>query len=72
MKLLAPSLRLTIVLLGIAAIVSTFFDTATHATINPFNFFGFFTMQSNIIVVIVLAVSAFVSFSGRHQSLRWY
>ena len=70
MKLLAPSLRLAIVLLGIAAIVSTFFDTATRATINPFNFFGFFTMQSNIIVVIVLAVSAFVSFLGRHQSPR--
>ncbi|TFC91792.1 MULTISPECIES: Pr6Pr family membrane protein [Cryobacterium] len=70
MKSLAPSLRLAIVLLGTTAIVSTFFDTATRATINPFNFFGFFTMQSNIIVVIVLAVSAYVSFSGRPQSPR--
>ena len=70
MNYLVPALRLAVAILGIVAIVSTFFDTATRATINPFNFFGFFTMQSNIIVVIVLAVSAFVSFSARRQSPR--
>lgn len=68
MNLLAPPLRLATALLGAVAIVSTFFDTATRATINPFNFFGFFTMQSNIIVVIVLAASSLASFSGRRQS----
>ena len=69
-KYLVPSLRMAVALLGLAAIVSTFFDTATRATINPFNFFGFFTMQSNIILVIVLLVAAGVSLSGKHQS-RW-
>lgn len=68
MKYLVPALRLAVALLGLTAIMSTFFDTATRATINPFNFFGFFTMQSNIILVIVLLVAAVASLSGRRQS----
>ena len=68
MKYLAPALRTAIAVLGLTAIVSTFFDTASRVTINPFNFFGFFTMQSNIILVIVLLVAAGVSFSGKRQS----
>ena len=59
---------MAVALLGLAAIVATFFDTATRATINPFNFFGFFTMQSNIILVIVLLVAAGVSLSEKRQS----
>lgn len=68
MKYLVPALRIAAALLGLAAIVSTFFDTATRATINPFNFFGFFTMQSNIILVVVLLIAAAVSLSGKSQS----
>ena len=70
MKYLAPAFRTAIALFGLTAIVSTFLDTATRATINPFNFFGFFTMQSNIILIIVLLVSAGVSFSGKQQTDR--
>ena len=55
---------------GLTVIVSTFFETATRATINPLNFFGFFTMQSNIILIIMLLVSAGVSFSGKQQTDR--
>ena len=68
MKYLVAALRLAVTLLGLAAIVSTFSDTATRATINPFNFFGYFTMQSNIILVVVLLLAALVSFSGQRQS----
>ncbi len=68
MKYLVAAVRLSVAILGTVAILSTFFDTATRATINPFNFFGFFTMQSNIILVVVLLVAAVVSFSGRPQS----
>ena len=68
MKYLVPALRIAAALLGLAAIVSTFFDTATRATINPFNFFGYFTMQSNIILVVVLLIAAAVSLSGKSQS----
>jgi len=67
-KYLVAALRLAVALLGLVAIVSTFFDTATRATINPFNFFGYFTMQSNIILVVVLLLAALVSFSGPRQS----
>ena len=39
-----------------------------RATINPFNFFGFFTVQSNIILVVVLLVASIESLSGRRRS----
>ena len=66
-KYLVPASRMAVALLGLAAIVSTFLDTATRATINPFNFFGYFTVQSNIILVIVLLVAAGVSLFGKRQ-----
>lgn len=63
-------LRVAIVALVMVAIVATFFDTATRATINPFNFFGFFTMQSNIITAVVLLLAALATFTGRQQTRR--
>ena len=54
--------------LVLVAVVATFFDTATRATINPFNFFGFFTMQSNIATAVVLLIAAAATFAGRAQS----
>lgn len=60
--------RLAIVALVVTAIVATFFDTASRATINPFNFFGFFTMQSNIITAVVLFLAALATFTGRPQT----
>lgn len=70
MKFFTAALRLAVALLGISAIVSTFVDTSTRATINPFNFFGFFTMQSNIFIVFVLLLTAVVTFSGTTPP-RW-
>lgn len=61
-------LRLAVVALVVTAIVATFFDTATRATINPFNFFGFFTMQSNIITAVVLLLVAVATLTGRTQT----
>jgi hypothetical protein len=61
-------LRLAAVLVVLAAIVATFLDTASRATINPFNFFGYFTMQSNIITAVVLFLAALATFSGRPQT----
>ena len=60
-------LRLAMVAVVATAIVATFFDTASRATINPFNFFGFFTMQSNIITAVVLLIAAITTFRGRPQ-----
>lgn len=62
------ALRLAMVVLVVVAIVATFFDTASRATINPFNFFGFFTMQSNIITAVVLLLAALATFASRSQS----
>ena len=61
-------LRLAAVLLGCVAVMATVADTATRAKINPFNFFGFFTMQSNIIWYVVMAITAVVVLTGRKQS----
>lgn len=36
--------RLAAVILGVAAILSTYADTASKKPINPFNVFGLFTM----------------------------
>ena len=66
-KLIAV-IRLAAVALGIVAIVATFADTASRKTINPFNFFGFFTMQSNIIWLVVIAITAIVVLRGKKQS----
>lgn len=61
-------LRSLMVLVVATAIVATFFDTASRATINPFNFFGYFTMQSNIITAVVLLLAALATFRGRPQT----
>jgi uncharacterized membrane protein len=68
MNRLVAYLRLAAVTFGIVAVVATVLDTATRATINPFNFFGFFTMQSNIIWYVVMAITAIVSLRGQKQS----
>lgn len=60
--------RLAVVALVATAIVATFFDTASRATINPFNFFGYFTMQSNIISALVLLLAAIATLTGRAQT----
>lgn len=67
-KYLFATLRLIAVIAVVSSIVATFFDTASRATINPFNFFGFFTMQSNIITAIVLLLAALATFTGRPQA----
>ncbi|MBM6620013.1 Pr6Pr family membrane protein [Micrococcaceae bacterium RIT802] len=49
----------------IAAVISTFLDTSTRSPVNPFNFFGFFTVQSNLIAAAVLAATALTSLLRR-------
>lgn len=67
-KYLVATLRLVVVVVVVVAIVATFMDTAERATINPFNFFGFFTMQSNIIAALALLLAALATFMGRPQT----
>jgi hypothetical protein len=38
------------------AVVATLGDTASRTTVNPFNFFGYFTVQSNHLLAAVSLV----------------
>jgi hypothetical protein len=67
-KYLFATLRLGMATFIIVAIIATFLDTASRTTINPFNFFGYFTMQSNIITVVVLLIAAVATLAGRSQT----
>lgn len=56
-------MRLLIAAAIIVAVAATFVDTATQVAINPFNFFGYFTIQSNLIIAAVYLLTA--TSSGR-------
>lgn len=65
---LFAALRLAAAIAGAIAVIATFAYTAGKGPINPFNFFGFFTLQSNIFSVLVLGTAAIVGLTGRAQS----
>lgn len=71
MRLAIASIRLLVALAGGTAIVATLLDTSSRTPINPFNFFGYFTMQSNILTVVMLLGTALIGFAGRKQSAGW-
>jgi hypothetical protein len=68
MKTLFATARLIAGVAGLTAVVATFLDTASRTTINPFNFFGFFTTQSNILTAVTLIMLAVVGFARRTPS----
>lgn len=49
--------RLLVGALVVVAIVATFAETASRAAINPFNFFGYFTIQSNTLFALAALIS---------------
>ncbi len=55
---LARVLRGAIALLVIVVVVATLLAVASRSRMNPFNFFGFFTIQSNLILAAVYLLSA--------------
>lgn len=58
-------LRLIAALLTGVAVTATFLTSAERGTVNPFNFFGFFTIQSNIFAAAVLVGVAVLGLLGR-------
>ena len=52
----------------IAAIVATTAETLSRTSINRFNFYGYFTIQSNILYLIACLVAATATFRGKQQS----
>ena len=65
LRSLRPAIRIVVASTVGTAVIATFLDTASRTAINPFNFFGFFTMQSNIMTAVVLLVTAVLEFSRR-------
>jgi hypothetical protein len=55
---LRAAVRGAMAVVVLIAVAATFFDTASREAVNPFNFFGFFTMQSNIAAAVVLLLAA--------------
>lgn len=66
--LAVAALRLGMATLVATAIIATLVDTASRAPINPFNFFGYFTIQSNIITAAVLLAAGLATLRGRAQT----
>ena len=62
-------IRSVLVITTLAAVIATFADTASRGPVNPFNFFGYFTIQSNLLGVAVLGATAVLGVLGRQQGL---
>lgn len=61
---LRAAVRLVVGAVVLLAVVSTFLDTASRGPVNPFNFFGFFTIQSNLLAAAVLLLAAVLQVRG--------
>lgn len=58
-------------LITLSAIVSTYVDTASRGPVLPLNFFGFFTIQSNLIVVFVGLIAGLWGLVSGRAASRW-
>jgi hypothetical protein len=56
--LAARVLRGAVAALVVVAMIATVMDIASRGTLNPLNFFGYFTVQSNLILAAVYLLSA--------------
>jgi hypothetical protein len=59
------ALRLLMSALVLAAVAATYADTAGRGPVNPFNFFGYFTIQSNLLLAAVLIATTVVRLRHR-------
>ena len=67
MRTVVGVLRLAAAAVGTAALVSYFFYTLGFSTFSTVNYFAYFTQQSNMANVVVLAVSGVLSLRGRPE-----
>ncbi|AZI58633.1 hypothetical protein EH165_11300 [Nakamurella antarctica] len=70
MKRLFGTLRLVAGLAILVAVIGQYAYSAARTVINPFNFFGYFTIQSNIITMVAFLASAYFIF-GRKEQPPW-
>lgn len=57
--------RLGVAALVLAAIIATVAEAASRTSINPFNLFGYFTIQSNILLAAVFTLLGALGVAGR-------
>jgi len=66
MRIAIGSVRLALAAFMLAAVVATYIGTVVRNGVapNPFNFFGYFTIQSNLLGVLALVLSAVALLRG--------
>ncbi len=69
MKQLFGGLRALAATAIVIAIVAQYLHSASLGPVNPFNFFGYFTIQSNLVAAVAFALSATLIFGRRPQPL---
>lgn len=55
----------------LAAIIATYLDTASGGPVNPFNFFGYFTIQSNLLLAAVAIWAGMFGLRRPGPQPRW-
>ncbi|ROS47535.1 MULTISPECIES: Pr6Pr family membrane protein [unclassified Curtobacterium] len=70
MRTLVNSLRLIAVIAVVVAIVAQWLVSSKTDVYNPWNFFGYFTIQSNVIIAVALAVTLVASARRKRGDLR--
>lgn len=67
MRPMVAILRILAAGLGLAATTVSYLTELSEGPVNPFNYFGFFTIQSNILLFVALFAAAFIALAGRRQ-----
>ncbi|MDY0911558.1 Pr6Pr family membrane protein [Rathayibacter festucae] len=68
LRILLAVLRIAVALTVLAAVTATAVDSASRTPLIPVNFFGYFTIQGNLLMAAVLLITAAQSLAGRAQS----
>ena len=66
-----PLLRITWGLVTVAALVATYGVSAAAAPVNPFNFFGYFTIQSNLLLAVTALIAGAAGLRRAGTQSRW-
>lgn len=61
--------RLLLAVLVTAAVVATHADVASRVPVNPFNLYGYFTIQSNLIGAASWLAAGYLALRGRNRGL---
>jgi hypothetical protein len=62
--------RVAVAVAILAAVVATAVEVASRTALNPFNLFGYFTVQSNLIAMVALVLAVTVP-ASKGRSAQW-